>query len=394
MNKTIKILTVVLVAQLVLVVLTHIDQLKDDRNVKTHLLSLDWQQIDGIRIKSSNDAQVLLKKKTDQEWILPEYNNLPADTSKMNDLLKKFKQLQTDWPVATTNEASKRFEVSKDHFQRQIDFLQGDKLQTTLFTGTSPGYRKVHARLDSQKSIYAVELSNFLASASTEDWLQKQLLAVNLNNVKSISSADIKLTKSDKDWKLNELTDNQQLNPKVLQNYLDAFTNFQVESVLGTNLDSEQLQKIVAEVTIEFTSESKKWVFYEPKEGAYLILKAPDYPQYFKINRAEAEKITQLQRSQLVENTSASEQPLSSPAASSQPSLAPGLPGLPTDESAPIEESVPEQDPSSTTQSTQPATIDSVELPEEESMGKQIQVPAEQSSTDATMPSGNTELAQ
>jgi hypothetical protein len=302
MNKAIKILTFVLVLQVLLVVLTHLDQLKNnDSSHNNTLLAFDWSKIDGLRISTSESASVLLKKKSEHEWFLPDYHNLPVDSTKIDELLTKFKAIKTEWPVATTSEATKRFEVSKDHFQRQIAFLQGDTAQSTLITGTSPGYRKVHAKLDDQNAIYAIELSNFLASAVNDDWLKKQLFALDLNQVKSMSIADIQLTKPDQEWLLAGLAAEQKINHKSLQNLLDALSNFRVESAFGPSVDASELENTVATLELEVGSEKQTWVFYEPKEGAHFILKSTQNPVYFKVNRAEAEKLTQLQRNQLIE---------------------------------------------------------------------------------------------
>ena len=303
MNKAIKILTVALVLQVLLVELTNLERFKSNNsNQQARLLDLDWPQIDGLRISGKDTASVVMKKKSEQEWFLPDYHNLPVDQSKIEELLKKLKPLQTDWPVATTTEAAKRFEVNKDNFQRQLTFLQGEATKGTLFTGTSPGYRKVHARVDDQNEIYAIELSNFLASTSVEDWLKKSLLAVDLNPVKKIILGNIQLSKIDKEWVLDGLTANQKVNQATLQPLLDALTNFSVEAAFGSDPTILQNQPEIAAISFDMGSERHTLAFYEPKEGAHLILKSSQHSNYFKVNRAEAEKIMGVKREVLIEN--------------------------------------------------------------------------------------------
>ncbi len=356
MNKAIKILTVALVLQVLLVVLANLDHFKNnDSNQNSRLLSLDWSHVDGLRIAGKDSTSVLLKKKSEHEWILPDYYSLPVDSVKIDELLDKLKPIHTDWPVATTEEAAKRFEVSKDNFQRQLNFLQGDTTKSTLLTGTSPGYRKVHAKLADQSAIYAIELSNFLVSASAEDWLKKQLLALDLNQVKEISIADIHLTKPDKDWLLDGLSADQKINHTSLQTLLDTLTNFRIESAFGPNLDANQLQNQVATLAFDLGSDKHNWAFYEPKEGAYLILKSTQNAVYFKVNRAEAEKITTLKRQALIQSVTSSTAPVTDPASTSQtestnipksitqdalPTL--DMPDIPTGESPITDDSKPE----------------------------------------------------
>jgi hypothetical protein len=312
MNKTIKILTIVLVLQALLVILTNLEHFKTDSDKQqSRLLAFDWQQIDGFRITGKESASVLLKKKSEHEWFIPNYYNLAVDNTKIDELLNKLKPLKTDWPVATTEEASRRFEVSKENFQRQIAFLQGETTKSNLLTGTSPGYRKVHARLDNQNAIYAIELSNFLASTNAEDWLKKQLLAMDLNPVKKITVGDIQLTKADKEWILDGLSTDQKLNQTKLQPLLDAITTFSVEAAFGPDATIVQNQPQIANVIFDFGAEQQQWSFYEPKEGAHLIVKSTQNPNYFKVNRAIADKITTITREQLIEKATLQSTPVS-----------------------------------------------------------------------------------
>ncbi len=51
-----------------------------------------------------------------------------------------------------------------------------DKVVGDLYLGTSPGFKKVHARRADSDDIYAITFANYEATARTDDWLDKALL--------------------------------------------------------------------------------------------------------------------------------------------------------------------------------------------------------------------------
>lgn len=302
MNKAIKVLTVVLVLQVLLVVLANLEHFKPaNNNQQARLLAVDWQKIDGLNITGKDSAVLVLKKKSEHEWFMPGYHQLIVEKTKIDELLNKLKALKMDWPVATTEEASRRFEVHRENFQRQLTFLQGETAKSTLRTGTSPGFRKVHARVDDQNPIYAIELSNFLASTNAEDWLKKQILSIDLNAAKKITLGDIHLNKADKEWQLEGLLPEQKLNQTGLQLLLDALTHFSVEAAFGPDAAILENQREIMKISFDLSNEQHQWIFYEPKEGAHLTVKSTQNPNYFKVNRAIADKFTAVTREQLIE---------------------------------------------------------------------------------------------
>ena len=66
--------------------------------------------------------------------------------------------------------------MTEDSHQRHIRALSGDDALADVYLGTSPGYRKVHARHADGGDVFAIEFSNYEAGVKAGDWLQRSLL--------------------------------------------------------------------------------------------------------------------------------------------------------------------------------------------------------------------------
>ena len=121
----------------------------------------------------AGDEEVALSR-GDDGWQLD--GGLPADDGKVGEVLDKLAKAAAAWPVATSAATAERFEVTGDNFQRRLIIEGTDGEAVTLYLGSSPGYRRVHARLDGEDEVYSIDFSNYEAPADAGQWLDKQLL--------------------------------------------------------------------------------------------------------------------------------------------------------------------------------------------------------------------------
>ena len=61
----------------------------------------------------------------------------------------------------------------EDSYQRRVQVLTGDETLADVYLGTSPGYRRVHARRADADDVYSIEFSNFEAGTDVSSWLKK-----------------------------------------------------------------------------------------------------------------------------------------------------------------------------------------------------------------------------
>ena len=135
-------------------------------------LSFDPQLVDAVAV-ANEDGEVNLVKAGD-DWQFAD--GLPADSSKVDGVLDKLGSASGGWPVATSAATAERFEVTEASHQRRVTLKAGDDTVADLYLGTSPGYRKAHARLVEGGDVYAITFSNYEAGVKVSDWLDKSLL--------------------------------------------------------------------------------------------------------------------------------------------------------------------------------------------------------------------------
>ncbi len=141
--------------------------------VPAPFLDFDAGSIDAISV--SNDEGAVSLAKAGEEWQLPE--GLPADADKVGKVLDKLAGAAGGWPVGSSGSTAERFEVVEDNHQRRVTLKAGEAVVADVYLGTSPGYRKTHARhVDGGDDIYAITFANYEAGVNASDWLDRGLL--------------------------------------------------------------------------------------------------------------------------------------------------------------------------------------------------------------------------
>ncbi len=133
--------------------------------------------IDELHIGDEFDNEVLLQRSGDQ-WLLPTLESLPASSAKVSELLHKLTAPSGKWPVAASSAARQRFQVADYYYQKRLSLMSGGEKLGTIYLGTSPGFRKIHARNSEQDAIYSITLSPSEVPAVGEEWLDTRLLQV------------------------------------------------------------------------------------------------------------------------------------------------------------------------------------------------------------------------
>ncbi len=175
MNRHVKALSLLLVLQLVVLGGILVWQQRAMSKPPAKLLAVDRGKIDGLEV-IDDKGQKLTLRKGPSGWLLSDSKGLPADNHKVSELLDKLADVKVPWPVATSAESAKRFEVAPDKFQREIKLMEHGKVVGDVYLGTSPGFKKVHARRADSNDIYAISFANYDATARADDWLDKDML--------------------------------------------------------------------------------------------------------------------------------------------------------------------------------------------------------------------------
>ncbi|AZZ91422.1 DUF4340 domain-containing protein [Hahella sp. KA22] len=302
-----KLLSIALVAQAAIIIALH---WPGSQPAYTHtdqaLLDLESKQPGAIHIYGEETAKVDLKKEQDG-WVVASYYNLPVANDKVDAMLAKLKALKASWPVATTASGAKRFEVAEDKFQRKLELAQGDDTLATLYLGTSPGYRKVHARLNEQDAVFAVNYATHELPMAGKDWVDNKLTAVPEESINQVKIKDIVLNKNGDKWDLEGLQEGEITNEEAAHKLLASLADMRFEDVLGAEVKPEYN---LSEPKLRFTlqlkeknaqgEQSLELNFGKPAEGDYYILTRSDRPQVFKIDASHVDSLLDLERARFV----------------------------------------------------------------------------------------------
>ncbi len=257
------------------------------------LVNADKKEIDRITIENGEGEKVVLQK-TGKHWTLPNYHHLPANPAKVDTLLDRLLKLQGGWPVATTAAAQKRFEVAEEKFQRRITLSNGEDVRSELYVGTSPGFRKVHARKADDKAVFSVIFNVFDTPAQNRSWLDRSLLQPK-GEVAAIQGPDFHLTRIKGEWAA--VKPDGEVDTEAAEQLLKAMTGLQVDGVAKEDIPEDQ-QEDTGSFLVTAGGEEKSYHFFSAN-GSYFV-RQPGYDVTFTLSKPAYDNITNQTASTLV----------------------------------------------------------------------------------------------
>jgi hypothetical protein len=321
MEKTIRILTIVLVAQLLLAAgMSFTGPNLAAAHPDTPLLTLGDQPVDHVTIEGPEGARVVLAKQ-DQGWVLPGDGGYPADRTQVDTLISRLEGLKRGLPVATTSGALTRFKVSDDSFERRLLLAHGDDTLATLYLGSSPGMRHVHARTGKDDAVYSVDFGVYEAPVNAGDWENKAILQFPQDSLETIEVAGLTLHRAPAatpnqaageagkpagtaGWQVDGAGQGEVGNPAGAQDLAGKLAQLRIGAVLGTEAKPEYgLDQPV--LTLSVTRKGGTQLDYRlgptGKEG-YAVLKSSARPEYFRLPGYTADALIKAAgRTQLVQ---------------------------------------------------------------------------------------------
>ena len=305
MKKTIRNLGILLVAQLALAV-TLLFSGPDLASIRpdTPLLNLDKAEVDRLEIQGDEDKGVVLRK-SEEDWTLSEHFGFPADKNKINGLLTSLKGLKHGMPVATTAGAIKRFKVADDAFERRITLAKGSDELATVFLGTSPGMRRVHARSSQDDAVFSVQFAAHEAPFEAKDWEDKEVLQIPESEIERIQVSGLTLVRqeTDKDketssktdgektgkktsgWRAESLEADESLNTEEVETLVRKLANLRIGRVLSLKVE-EKYGLNAPKLKLTLSRKGKGDVTYQlgkHSDEEFYVVKTSTRPEYFRI---------------------------------------------------------------------------------------------------------------
>ncbi|MEJ2680473.1 MAG: DUF4340 domain-containing protein [Gammaproteobacteria bacterium] len=322
MKNWIKPLTALFVIQLVLVVLLNASKFSSNSPAGTKLLATAPSEASKILIETEGEDPLTLAK-IDGKWQLPDYYGLAVDPAKIDGFIEKLSTLESSWPTAHTTSAQERFEVAEDKYQRRISLFydNADKPDAIVYFGTSPGYRKTHARLADSDDIYTVKFSNFEASTASKSWFDSKLLGLEASRINRIESPQYTLVMKDGNWQVTDLAEHEVTESGSVQTYVTQLANLSVEEAL-TDDPENSVAKLEPQLslTVNVTgSDPVTYSFALPDPATHYVVKSSLSNIYFRLPKAQGDQLVEMKREQLVKHVvSENEQPVADSAESKE----------------------------------------------------------------------------
>ena len=202
-------------------------------------LSFDLEVVDTLSVADAEQSLTLTR--TDDAWTVA--GGLPADSGKIDRVLGKLAEAEGGWPVATSDSAMTRFEVTEEAHQRHVTVGAGDETLADIYLGTSPSYQRVHARHASGGPVHAIDFSNYEAGAKVSDWLRKSLLQPDgaLRSITRQGESAWTLESTDDGWSAAGATIDQD----EAAEYTARFTGLNVLGLVDAELPEESTARFV-----------------------------------------------------------------------------------------------------------------------------------------------------
>lgn len=289
MEKTIKLLTLLLGVQLLLALgLGLSGQVSVAHAGKQTLVDVAKDKVDRLVLEEPDKPRLVLVKR-DGVWRLPEADDFPADARRVAQLLDKLAGLKPGVPVAASTGAQQRFKVSEDAFERRITLGADGKTLVTLYLGTSPAVRRLHARAGDDDAIYAVELALHEIPVRAADWQDKTVLRIPAARVEAIQVADLNLRRSgeteDAPWQADGLADGQRPNAEAVAHLTNLIAELTIGEILGREAVPEYgMDAPVLKLTVTRRGgEVVDYALGKAKDKEEYTLKASSRPEYFRL---------------------------------------------------------------------------------------------------------------
>ncbi len=265
------------------------------------LLALSQEQIDQVQIDGSEQERVELRK-VDGRWTLPGHHDAPADAQKVDSLISALLGVERSWPVATTDEAMRRFKVADTDFERRLLFKSGDKDLATLLLGSSPGFRKVHARLAGEQQVFDIPFSTYQASIKAPDWLDKTLLQLKTEQISAIDLPDCRLIRQDGQPTLADLAETEQADHEKTRQLFDRLARLSVLDVFA-KAEKPLPKPVELRIGLELADGAvRTYDFSKGEEDGHAVLKVSDALHLYKVSDTLLKDLQETSRMQLVQS--------------------------------------------------------------------------------------------
>ncbi|MAT93648.1 MAG: hypothetical protein CME59_13705 [Halioglobus sp.] len=235
--------------------------------------------VDRLLISDAQQQTTLVRD--GDGWLIEQLDNLPADSRRVSDALDRIGGVALGFPVTTSSSAHERFEVARDNHQRHLQLYAGREPLGAVYLGTSPGFRQLHLRRTGEDEVYTVRMNVFDYPADPQQWLDRQLLAV--DSISRVEGEDYILQRDEDRWLLGS---GGEADPAGAQALVEAFGSLRITGV-GEALAADAVQ----ETSVTVTGADAPLTFSFFSDGEQYRVSRSDLQGLFSLSQYEYERI-------------------------------------------------------------------------------------------------------
>ncbi len=290
MNRRNAVLSVLLAAQLMLVLLIYWPQQQGSASVIT-LLNIDPAQVDSMVISDGYGSSITIKKQGDA-YVIDPPESYPADASRVKSALKKLCHLVSHRLVSTSMGSQGRLRVSDERFNRRIKLVDSAGKAHVIYLGTTQG-KGVYARAgDSDKVVFVSAISSWEFVTSPRSWWKTTLVditpgAVNSLELKNSHGTFVIKRNSDDRWidGAGKLLDQDKVKQLLL-----AVQNIRLSEYLKKDT-GRKLEKVDASLKISTGRGKHISIEIGPEKNSERIVRTNVDPHLVKVRSFELKQV-------------------------------------------------------------------------------------------------------
>jgi hypothetical protein len=226
-----------LVVQLILLAISVVTSSSTEaRPPEPILATLSAADIEIIRFSDNLDSEVKLAR-GDDGWVLPEADDFPVDSVKVDEILEKLASLDTRRLVATNRANFARLEVGDADFRRKISLESADD-SAELYLGGSGGADTVYVRRTGEENVYlSAGLNSWELSTQIASWVDASYVNVPQEDVLEISvtnaAGSFRFAREGDSWTVTGLDDGEDFEDTMMPMILRSAASIQLLAPLG-----------------------------------------------------------------------------------------------------------------------------------------------------------------
>lgn len=257
------------------------------------LISPSLQEVTAISL-ASPDKEPLEIMKVDSAWTLPGSLNHPASEEKIKTLITDLEGLTRPYPAGNTLLAANTLETADNKYKQKLTLSRKDGEPITVYFGTSPGFKKVYARLSGEEKTYSVPFASHNLQSDATFWLDKDYASLKKSDIVSLAFKDFTLDFSEKPAILTPTPDGKVLDENKANQLLSNATKIRFTELLGDkNEPTYHMDKPDVTYTVKTIQDKElTYTFGFPDKADYYVMKRSDLPYYYKVLKYQVDKLT------------------------------------------------------------------------------------------------------